>query len=138
MVLFKEYKASIYEENAAMPHDPDHSFRSGCSIARALELIGDKWTLLVVRDLMWHGKHMFQELQDGAENVPSNILAARLRRLMAWGLVRRQPYQERPVRYAYHLTEKGMSLQPVMLQIMQWGHENLDGGLYDPETGRSL
>ncbi|MDP6688238.1 MAG: helix-turn-helix domain-containing protein [Alphaproteobacteria bacterium] len=114
-----------------------HQFRSGCSISRTLELFGDKWTLLVVRDLMWHGKHTFQELQRSDEHVPSNILSQRLRRLMDWGLLSRTPYQDRPVRYAYHLTGKGRSLEPVLLQVMAWGHENLDGGLYDPETGVS-
>lgn len=112
----------------------DHDFRSDCSIARTLELVGDKWTLLIVRDLMWHGKHTFQALQDSAERVPTNILAERLKRLMRWGLVRREPYQDRPVRYAYHLTEAGRSLEPVLRQIMRWGHESLGGGYYDPTT----
>ncbi len=114
-----------------------HDFRSGCSISRTLELFGDKWTLLVVRDLMWHGKHTFQELQGSDEHMPSNILSQRLRKLMEWGLVSRAPYQDRPVRHAYHLTELGRSLEPVLLQVMAWGHDNLDGGLYDPETGVS-
>lgn len=113
-------------------------FRSGCSIARTLELVGDKWTLLLIRDLLWHGKHTFQALQDSDEHMPTNMLADRLKRLMAWGLVRREPYQERPVRYAYHLTEAGRSLEPVLLQIMRWGHDRLGGGLYDPATGRTV
>jgi DNA-binding HxlR family transcriptional regulator len=118
--------------------DPDgHDFRSRCSIARTLELIGDKWTLLVVRDLMWHGKHTFLALQDSDERIPTNILSERLRRLMAWGLVRREPYQERPVRHAYHLTETGRELEPVLKQIMRWGHAHLAGGFYDPESNRS-
>lgn len=115
----------------------EHAFRSGCSIARTLDLLGDKWTLLIVRDLLWHGRHTFQALQDSAERVPTNILAERLRRLMALGLVRREPYQDRPVRYTYHLTEAGRTLEPVLLEVMRWGHEQLDGGLYDPATGTS-
>ena len=107
-------------------------FRSRCSIARALELIGDKWTLLIVRDLLWHGKHTFRALQDSAERIPTNILAQRLKKLMDLGLVRREAYQDRPVRYAYHLTETGASLEPVLLQIMGWGHDHLGGGRYDP------
>lgn len=116
---------------------PKHEFRSQCSIARTLELVGDKWTLLVVRDLMWHGKRTFQALQTSAEGMPTNILADRLKRLEAWGLVRREPYQQRPVRYAYHLTDEGRSLEPVLLGIMSWGHEHLGGGRFDPATGRS-
>src|SRR3954451_23936966 len=95
-----------------------HDFRSTCSIARTLEIVGDKWTLLVVRDLMWHGKHTFVALQERAERVPTNILSERLKRLEDWGVVRRAPYQQRPVRHAYRLTDKGKSLEPLLLQIM--------------------
>lgn len=112
-------------------------FRSSCSIARSLELLGDKWSLLIVRDLLWHGKHTFSALQGSAERMPSNILAHRLKKLMAWGLVRREAYQENPVRYTYELTEAGKTLEPLLLQIMRWGHAHLEGGLYDPKTGKS-
>ncbi|MCY6382655.1 winged helix-turn-helix transcriptional regulator [Hoeflea prorocentri] len=112
--------------------DMNHDFRSRCSIARSLELLGDRWTLLIVRDLMWHGKHTFQDLQTSDERMPTNQLSQRLKRLMQWGLVQREAYQDRPVRYRYFLTDTGRELEPVLLQIMQWGHENLGGGLYDP------
>lgn len=114
-----------------------HDFRSTCSIARTLEVAGDKWTLLIVRDLLWHGKQTFQALQDSAEHIPSNILSERLKRLIEWGLVGRAAYQQNPVRYAYQLTDKGKSLEPVLLQIMAWGHRHLGGGRYDPATGKS-
>ncbi|MBM3568628.1 MAG: helix-turn-helix transcriptional regulator [Alphaproteobacteria bacterium] len=116
---------------------PRHRFRSACSIARTLEIVGDKWTLLLVRDLMWHGKHGFQALQRSAERVPTNILSERLKRLERWGLVRREPYQQRPLRHAYRLTDAGKALEPVLLQIMAWGHERLGGGRFDPATGQS-
>lgn len=112
-------------------------FRSRCSIARTLDLVGDKWTLLIVRDLLWHGKHTFQALQESEERMPTNILSQRLKKLMALDLVRREAYQQRPVRYAYHLTEAGKSLEPVLLQIMGWGHAHLGGGRYDPESRKS-
>lgn len=115
----------------------EHEFRSACSIARTLEIVGDKWTLLIVRDLMWHGRTRFQELQNAAEHVPTNILSDRLKRLTAWGLVRRDAYQDNPVRYEYALTEAGKSLEPVLLAIMTWGHERLGGGRFDPATGAS-
>ena len=115
-----------------------HDFRSGCSIARTLELVGDKWTLLIVRDLMWHGKQTFQALEASAEGVPTNILSDRLKRLAKWGLVRREAYQKHPVRYAYLLTEEGKALEPVLLEIMAWGHEHLGGGRYDPKTGKTF
>ena len=112
-----------------------HEFRSACSIARTLEIVGDKWTLLLVRDLMWHGKTTFQALQDNAEHIPTNLLSERLKRLETWGLVRREIYQQRPVRYAYRLTDQGQSLEPVLREIMDWGHEHLGGGRFDPATG---
>lgn len=117
---------------------PSHDFRSRCSIARTLEIVGDKWTLLIVRDLMWHGKHMFQELQNSEEHMPTNLLSQRLKRLMAWELVRREAYQDRPTRYKYFLTERGMSLEPVLRQIMGWGHDNLEGGFYEPVLNQAL
>ena len=115
----------------------DQAFRSRCSIARTLEIVGDKWTLLVVRDLMWHGKHTFKALQESEEHMPTNILSERLRRLTSWGLVRRQLYNERPARYEYHLTEKGRSFEPILLMTMQWGHDHLDGGLFEPDGNRN-
>ena len=117
---------------------PKHDFRSRCSIARSLEILGDKWTLLVVRDLMWHGKHTFQELQNSEEHLPPNLLSQRLKRLMEWGLVEREAYQDRPVRYRYQLTPRGRELEPALLQIMRWGHAHLGGGLYDPDKGATV
>lgn len=114
-----------------------HSFRSRCSIARSLELMGDKWTLLIIRDLLWHGKQTFLELQASEEHIPSNLLAQRLKRLETLGVLRREAYQPRPVRYRYILTEEGRSLEPVLLEIMKWGHELLGGGLYDPVARRT-
>ena len=115
-----------------------HEFRSRCSIARSLEILGDKWTLLLVRDMMWHGKHTFQELQNSEEFFPPNLLSQRLKRLIAWGLIEKEAYQDRPTRYRYRLTDKGRELEPVLLQIMNWGHVNLGGGLFDPVDGKTV
>ena len=117
---------------------PDHEFRSRCSIARSLEILGDKWTLLIIRDLMWHRKHTFQELQKSEERMPTNQLSQRLKRLMEWGLVARKAYQDKPVRYRYFLTDAGQELEPVLLGIMGWGHAHLGGGLYDPSSGETV
>jgi DNA-binding HxlR family transcriptional regulator len=114
------------------PASTPHDFRSDCSISRVLEVAGDKWTLLIVRDLLWHGRHTFQALQASDEHIPPNILSVRLRRLMDWGLVIREPYQERPTRYAYDLTDAGRALEPILLQLMAWGHEHLGGGNFKP------
>ena len=98
--------------------------RSACPIACSLDIIGDKWTLLVVRDLFF-GKTKFKELQESAENIPTNILANRLKQLEKAGMVVKTPYQDRPVRYQYHLTETGKSLESVVKAIVQWGEQQL-------------
>jgi DNA-binding HxlR family transcriptional regulator len=117
------------------PIDP-RDFRSNCSIARALDLLGDRWTLLIVRDLMWHGKHTFKALGESAEKVPTNLLSDRLAKLQAWGFVTRTAYQERPVRYLYELTPLGRTLEPVLQAAMGWGHAHLGGGFHDPSGAR--
>ena len=119
------------KRSGKLPKVDGHHFRSDCSISRTLELFGDKWTLLVIRDLMWHGKHTFKELAD-AEGIPSNLLSNRLQRLIDWGLARRERYQDKPVRYTYHLTDAGLELEDALLQIMAWGNRHLGGGLYEP------
>jgi len=77
--------------------------RSPCPVACCLDLLGDKWTLLVVRDLLL-GKTTYSEFQKSPEGIPTNILAERLKRLLAAGVIEKSQYQERPKRYAYHLT----------------------------------
>ncbi len=98
--------------------------RSLCPVSCLLELIGDKWTLLVVRDLLFD-KHTFKDLQLSPEKIPTNILADRLKRLEHSGLVRRDLYQERPKRYAYYLTEKGQDLKPVMESMILWSNKHV-------------
>ncbi len=93
--------------------------RSLCPIAITLDVVGDKWSLLIVRDLVL-GKSRFSEFLASPEGVTTNILADRLKRLEAEGLVSRSLYQERPRRYAYRLTDKGRALVPVLQAICRW------------------
>src|ERR1700733_3372832 len=88
--------------------------RSPCAVACTLDLVGDKWSLLVVRDLL-RGNVTYGELQNSPEGIPTNILADRLKRLDDAGLIAKSAYQEHPVRYAYELTEKGKCLGDVLL-----------------------
>jgi DNA-binding HxlR family transcriptional regulator len=106
--------------------------RSSCPAACALDLVGDKWTLLVVRDLI-RGRRTYGELADSPEGIPTNILADRLRRLEESGLIEAVPYQERPVRYAYALTARGGELNDVLAAVARWGHRNLRGTKIPPE-----
>lgn len=93
--------------------------RSCCPITNALDVFGDKWTLLIIRDLVL-GKRRYLELISSAEKIASNILADRLKRLEAAGIVARRAYQQKPVRYEYSLTEKGENLKPVLAAIISW------------------
>jgi DNA-binding HxlR family transcriptional regulator len=107
--------------------------RSPCPIACTLDLLGDKWTLLVVRDLLL-GQHTYKSLQMSPERIPSNILADRLKRLEREGIVRKELYQERPPRYEYHLTEKGQRLGPVLHAMLTWGSTYVPGTLSKEEA----
>jgi DNA-binding HxlR family transcriptional regulator len=100
--------------------------RSACAVANSLDILGDKWSLLVVRDLL-HGKHTYSELAQSPEGIPTNILADRLERLQGAGIVTRAPYQERPVRYAYALSPKGRALGEVLLAFVRWGKQHIPG-----------
>ena len=100
--------------------------RSRCPVSCLLEIIGDKWTLLVVRDLLFDN-HTFKDLQSSPEKIPTNILADRLKRLEKSDLIRRELYQERPKRYAYYLTEKGKDLEPIMHGMILWSNKYIPG-----------
>ena len=100
--------------------------RSDCAVACTLDLIGDKWTLLIIRDLFF-GKTRYKQFQDSDEKIPTNILASRLQKLEKAGLITRTPYQQNPVRYEYKLSKTGKSLKPVILAIANWGKEHITG-----------
>ncbi len=94
-----------------------------CSVARALEVVGERWSLLLVRDLML-GFHRFDELQERL-GIARNVLASRLERLTDEGVVERHLYQEHPPRHEYRLTEKGLDLWPVIVGLLSWGDRSL-------------
>jgi DNA-binding HxlR family transcriptional regulator len=100
--------------------------RSPCPVANLLDLAGDKWSLLVVRDLL-RGQTTFSELVDSPEKIPTNILADRLKRLEKAGVLLRAPYQKRPVRYSYTLTEKGRDLRNVLGALVRWSKKHVPG-----------
>ncbi len=99
--------------------------RSGCPIASALELLGDRWTLVVLRDLLT-GKRTYKEFLESPEAISTNILADRLRRLDEWGLVERRLYREKPERLAYELTQKGADLLPTLQALCRWGNRYIE------------
>lgn len=102
-------------------------YRSTCPIANVLDIVGDKWTLLVVRDLLLSGKRRYGEFQSSPESIPTNILADRLKRLEAAGLVKKEFYQDNPPRAEYFITRKGADLGPVLQEMAQWGQKYIPG-----------
>lgn len=110
---------------AKKKRNPPH-IRSSCPVACLLDLVGDKWTLLIVRDLLL-GKSRYGEFHDSPEGIPTNILADRLKRLHEEGIVVKQVYQKRPERFEYVLTEKGRDLGPVVKACVLWGETHVAG-----------
>ncbi len=90
-----------------------------CSIARPLSFLGERWALLVLRDLFL-GRRRFDEIQDSL-GVASNVLSQRLATLVEEGIAERRRYSEHPERFEYRLTQKGLDLQPVLLALLAWG-----------------
>ncbi|GAA0365709.1 hypothetical protein GCM10009092_32610 [Bowmanella denitrificans] len=95
-----------------------------CPLFQALNLVGDKWSLLLLRDLLGGARRYSEFCQQ--ENIPSNILAARLKRLLNEGIIDKQPYQQQPVRYQYRLTRKGADLLPAMQSLATWAMQYTD------------
>lgn len=106
----------------------DFPSRSHCPINYALESFGDKWTLLIIRDLMFKAKTSFNEFLSSNEKISTNILADRLRRLESLGIVSKEVSDENRSKLIYSLTRKGRDLLPIMMEITQWS------GRYDPQT----
>lgn len=102
--------------------------RSGCPISVALEIFGDRWSLLVVRDLMFKGLRTFNEFLTAGEGIASNVLSDRLARLEAAGILARRPDPRDARRVLYRLTEKGLDLAPALVEIVLWSerHEATD------------
>jgi len=100
--------------------------RSPCPVGCLLDIVGDRWTMLVIRDLFF-GSSKFGDFLDSPECIPTNILANRLVRLEEAALISKTPYQTNPVRHAYTLTERGKTLAPVLESMAAWGLLHLPG-----------
>lgn len=100
--------------------------RSDCPVSVSLEVFGDRWSLLIVRDLMIRGFRTFKEFQQSGEGIATNILAGRLRKLARAGIIAGEADESDRRRITYRLTEKGIDLAPVLLELLLWGarHEN--------------
>jgi DNA-binding HxlR family transcriptional regulator len=103
-----------------MPSRSSTKPRSGCPISLALEILGDTWSLLIVRDLMFRGRRTFNEFLNAGEGIASNVLADRLSRLEKAGIVSKRRDVEDARRFLYRLTPKGIDLAPAMVELVQW------------------
>lgn len=103
-----------------------------CSVARALEVVGERWSLLIIRDAMY-GVRRFEDFQKDL-GIARNILTDRLKSLVEQGVLERVAYAERPPRYEYRLTDKGRELMPVLLTMMVWGDKWYPGESGAPVT----
>lgn len=96
--------------------------RSSCPITNMLDILGDKWSLLIVRDI-YLGKSTYGELLESPEQIATNILASRLKQLESAGVITKVAYQKKPVRYQYELTEKGGDLLPILNAMLLWAEK---------------
>jgi DNA-binding HxlR family transcriptional regulator len=95
-----------------------------CPVARTLDIVGDRWTLLILRDLMLDGPRKFQDLSISLAGVSPTTLSSRLKGLLDAGIVDRQFYADHPPRAEYRLTEKGEELRPVLRHLREWGEKH--------------
>lgn len=107
----------------------ERSRRSDCAVACTLDVLGDRWSLLIVRDLFFAEQLRYADLAGSPEAIPTNTLAERLRRLEEAGIVTRDRYSDHPPRHSYRLTERGRALGPVLDAMATWGVGHLPGTL---------
>ena len=103
----------------------EKKFRSGCPIASALDVIGDKWSLLIIRDMLINHKKTFKEISDSHERIAPSILSARLKLLESYKLISKRKLPENRKENIYLLTEKGIRLTPIIIEFSLWGDTNM-------------
>lgn len=105
--------------------------RSTCPISFSLEVLGDKWTLLILRDMVFAGKSTYGEFLQSAEKMATNVLANRLAMLESQGLITKEVAADKRSKFTYRLTDKGLDLLPILLEITLWGAK------YSPAGGET-
>jgi DNA-binding HxlR family transcriptional regulator len=120
--------ASDLDIVSGVPETEEGKRRSGCPVSISLEVFGDRWSLLLVRDLMVRGYRTFKEFAESGEGIATNILADRLKRLQASGIITASDEPTDSRRVHYELTEKGISLAPVLLELLIWAAHHEETG----------
>ena len=98
--------------------------QKSCPVARTLDIIGERWTVLLIRELIRKGPRRFQDFQDSLPGVAPNTLSIRLKEMESNGLIRRKTYSDHPPRLLYELTDRGRSLGPILKALLEWGERN--------------
>ena len=99
------------------------SFRSNCPISTTLDILGDKWSLLIVRDLMFKGKHTYGEFLNAGEGIATNVLADKLNQLECGGIIAKEAHPASKAKVFYKLTHKGIGLIPALVEIILWSEK---------------
>jgi DNA-binding HxlR family transcriptional regulator len=113
---------------SGVPNKSKSKPRSGCPVSVALEKFGDRWSLLIIRDLMVRGYKTFKQFQESGEGISTNILADRLQTLEASGIILREPEETDGRKINYRLTDKGIDLAPVLLDLLLWSAKHEQTG----------
>jgi DNA-binding HxlR family transcriptional regulator len=106
--------------------------RSGCPIVNAVDVLGDRWTLVLIRDLMLFDRHEFGEFRDSGEGIATNILTTRLKTLAESGIIDSIPHPTNGTKKLYYLTDRGKSLLPLMREVILWGDAQCEGSQAPP------
>ncbi|MDA0737453.1 MAG: helix-turn-helix domain-containing protein [Nitrospirae bacterium] len=121
-----------------MAQTTEHASRSSCPLACTLDVIGDHWSLLVIRDLMFLGRHEYKDMLNAEEGISTNILSDRLKRLEAGGLIDSIPHPESGRRKLYYLLPKGKDLVHVLTHMARWANQHLSPLVRIPPEKRAL
>jgi len=106
--------------------------RSQCAIANGLEILGDRWTLLIIRDLMFTNRREFGHFMQAGEGISTNILSDRLQRLQCHGVITKEAHPEHGRKFIYQLTDKGLKLAPMVIELTLWGNETIEDTFVPP------
>ncbi len=100
-------------------------FRCGCPVTTVIDVLGDKWTLVIIKQMLLQGKQTFKDFTESEEAIATNVLSSRMRKLLDLGLVLKTKLPSNHKTVYYHLTEKGISLAPVIIEMVSWGNTHL-------------
>ena len=112
--------------------------RSDCPISSALDIVGDKWSLLIIRDILLKGKNTYNEFLNAEEKIATNVLADRLAMLEEVGILLKEEHPESKAKYFYRLTKQGIDLLPVLVEIILWSEKYLKVSLMAKEFAKAI